>query len=259
MSGHQAKKEFSIERNMRAVGIEPSSVFASAQAPLDGESVSNAELLEALNALGNQVDSLKASLSDLPAQQSAPQESMHSETIEDENLAKDVRVEIAQMVRSIGAAKREISQIKHPMSDDDQILRASSELDAIVEATEVATNGILEASEEIDGLLKELESKYSAEEDLVDGCEKIANLVIGIMEHCNFQDITGQRVTKVVKTMRFIEDRILAMIGIWGVDAFSDLPVEAEGEAEGDGEDIMHGPQLANEGISQDDIDALFD
>jgi len=259
MSGHQAKKEFSIERNMRADGIEPTPALAFTKAPLDGESVSNAELLEALNALSNQVDSLKGSLTNLPAAPAQAPAHTDAETTKDEELAKDVRVEIAQMVRSIGAAKREISQIKHPMSDDDQILRASSELDAIVEATEVATNGILEASEEIDGLLKGLEAKYSAEEDLVDGCEKIANLVIGIMEHCNFQDITGQRVTKVVKTMRFIEDRILAMIGIWGADAFTDLPVEHEGEAEGDGEDIMHGPQLANEGISQDDIDALFD
>jgi len=258
MSVHQVGKKFSIERNMRADGIEPAPALASARAPL-GESVSNAELLEAINALGNQVASLKGSLTNLPAQTSAPQENTDTETAAEEELAKDVRVEIAQMVRSIGAAKREISQIKHPMSDDDQILRASSELDAIVEATEVATNGILEASEEIDGLIKGLESKYSAEEDIVDGCEKIANLVIGIMEHCNFQDITGQRVTKVIKTMRFIEDRILAMIGIWGADAFSDLPVETEGQDEGDGEDIMHGPQLANEGISQDDIDALFD
>ena len=258
MSAHQAKKEFFIERNMRAEGIEPTpaSVFTPMPA---GDTVSNAELLEALNILSDQVDSLKGSLANLPAQGAAPQEDADTETPADEELAKDVRVEIAQMVRSIGAAKREISQIKHPMSDDDQILRASSELDAIVEATEVATNGILEASEEIDGLLKELEAMFSAEEDVLVGCEKIANLVIGIMEHCNFQDITGQRVTKVVKTMRFIEDRILAMISIWGVDAFSDLPVEAEDTPEEGGEDIMHGPQLANEGISQDDIDALFD
>ena len=35
---------------------------------------------------------------------------------------------------------------------------------------------------------------------------------------CSFQDITGQRTEKVVNVLRFIEQRINAMIEIWGVE-----------------------------------------
>jgi hypothetical protein len=47
--------------------------------------------------------------------------------------------------------------------------------------------------------------------------------LVNIME-----DITGQWVDKVVKTIRYIKDRILAMLGIWGADAFINLPVKDE-------------------------------
>ena len=46
------------------------------------------------------------------------------------------------------------------------------------------------------------------------------------MEACSFQDITGQRVNKVVKTIRYIQDWIVAMIGIWDKEALIDLPVK---------------------------------
>ncbi len=88
--------------------------------------------------------------------------------------------------------------------------------------------------------------------------DHVANEVTKIIEACSFQDITGQRITKVVNTIRFIEERILAMIEIWGAAAFADLPISQESNAEGDA-GLMNGPQLANKGISQDDINALFD
>ncbi|MCZ6542137.1 MAG: protein phosphatase CheZ, partial [Planctomycetota bacterium] len=88
--------------------------------------------------------------------------------------------------------------------------------------------------------------------------EQIANEIIKIFEACNFQDITGQRTNKVIKTIRFIEEKILALINIWGVDAFLDLPVHDQPVANGD-DALMNGPQRANEGITQDEINALFD
>ena len=77
------------------------------------------------------------------------------------------------------------------------------------------------------------------------------------MESCNFQDLTGQRTTKVITTLRHIEERIVAMIGIWGIEAFEELPVP---QSENDGDEaLLNGPAKAGEGISQADIDALFD
>ena len=44
--------------------------------------------------------------------------------------------------------------------------------------------------------------------------------MISIFEACNFQDLTGQRINKVMTTMKFIEHHINTMMDIWGgVDA----------------------------------------
>lgn len=171
----------------------------------------------------------------------------------------DVRIEIAQMVRSIGRAKAELAAIKHPMAEaeDDRIRRASSELDEIVVATETATEDILRSTEHIGELLDEILARHPTDERLHALTEEAGQELVNIMEACSFQDITGQRVNKVVNTIRFIQDRILAMIGIWGPDAFADLPVKAADE--GSEDSLLNGPALGNEGLSQSDIDALFD
>ena len=78
-----------------------------------------------------------------------------------------------------------------------------------------------------------------------------------MFEACNFQDITGQRISKVVKTLQFIEERVNKMIEIWGEEGFTDVKQDQE---ERDAEAaLLNGPQLANQGVSQADIDKLFD
>ncbi len=106
--------------------------------------------------------------------------------------------------------------------------------------------------------MRKLAALHPEDVELVNLGDQIANEIIKIFEACNFQDITGQRINKVIKTIRFIEGRILALINIWGVDAFLDLPVEIQSAAEGD-DALMNGPQLENQGITQDEINALFD
>ncbi len=170
--------------------------------------------------------------------------------------ARDVRLEIAQMVRTIGRAKTEIAAIKHPYAEDDRIMAAAGELDAIVVATETATEDILGAAEKIESLAEQLREQNADIEEVVVASDHLANEATKIFQACNFQDITGQRTQKVVKTLRFIEGRILAMIEIWGRQAFEDLPVEPlDGEDTGN---LMNGPQLDDQGLTQADIDALM-
>jgi chemotaxis protein CheZ len=171
------------------------------------------------------------------------------------------RIEIAQMVRMIGRAKMEIAAIKHPMADDDRMLNAAGELDAIVVATETSTQDVLAASEEIENLTRKIANACHDDEEVVGMTDRIANEIIKIFEACNFQDITGQRINKVIKTLRFIEERILSMIEIWGTEAFAELPVPETGHAaQTDGDDgLMNGPQREGGGITQDEINALFD
>jgi len=77
------------------------------------------------------------------------------------------------------------------------------------------------------------------------------------MEACTFQDITGQRVTKIIRSMQFVEERVLAMVDLMGRDSVAkeaaELPVETQEK-----DPLLNGPQLPGNAISQDDIDKLF-
>lgn len=259
MTNAAPRKEFSVERMMRKQRGDTSADFlqeAQTGAMLAGD---GAAILEAIAALREEVADLKAMASS--GGMAAP---AAAESSEIDEMARDVRIEIAQMVRVIAKTKQEIAQIKHPFGHEgDKIERAHSELDAIVMATEQATQSILEATEQLESGFSTLAALAEEDQEMLELIDKLNDQVTQILEACNFQDITGQRITKVVKTVRFIEDRILAMIAIWGAQAFEDLPVHSDGAAEGEevegDENLLQGPQLGNEGISQAEIDALFD
>lgn len=170
-----------------------------------------------------------------------------------------IRTQIEEMNEHIHKAKMQIASLRHPKAEDDRLLNAATELDAIVKDTEMATHTILESAEQIDDLAMTL--KNSAPTEFVaEHVEQIAFIVTKIFESCNFQDITGQRINKVVSTLEFVEERVHNMILIWGEEAFADLPVPEDlTEDRPDDADLLNGPQLEGEGISQDDIDKLFD
>ncbi len=242
MAFQQAVKEFSAERQIRArrhVG--------------GADGVSNADLNLAMQELRGDIAELRRQQAEVPP----PVADHRPESLaEEDSLA--ARIEIAQMVRVIGRAKIEIASIKHPSEQDDRMQLAASELDAIVLATETSTQDVLSASEQIETYMRQITGLHPKDDEIATLGEQVANEIIKIFEACNFQDITGQRTTKVIKTIRFIEEKILALIAIWGVDAFLDLPVNNQALMEGD-DALMNGPQSGNEGITQDEINALFD
>ena len=167
-----------------------------------------------------------------------------------------LRGQLLELRDSIDKTKREIAAMRSPGQTDDRLMSAAMELDAIVGATEVATHNILSASEDLNDAIFELKDRIGdvgAHQKLDD----MANMVMKIFENCNFQDITGQRTGKVVKTIDFLEDRIMTMINIWGEEEFQGIEVTEE--AQDEDEKLLQGPQLDGAGVSQDDIDALFD
>ncbi len=91
--------------------------------------------------------------------------------------------------------------------------------------------------------------------------EEIQERVVSIFEACNFQDLTGQRISKVMTTMKFIENHITVMMDIWGgVDAIKTHAPPIVDAREGDAR-LLNGPKLEGDvgHASQNDIDALFD
>ncbi len=168
-----------------------------------------------------------------------------------------LRREMRDLRDYIRQTKTEIAAIKHPKAREDRIVSATYELDAIVGATESATHDILQQAEEIERLAERIRDNVT-DELAVNVADQISDATLRLFEACGFQDITGQRVAKVVRTLRYVEDRVLAIIRIWGEEEFGAVPLpQAQGSA-GDEAALLNGPQLAGAGIDQSAVDSLF-
>lgn len=167
-----------------------------------------------------------------------------------------LRRELQEMSASIQKTRCEISAIKPQNDDDNRIMAATEELDAIVTATERATSDILSATERLQDIGEKLRNS-GVDADI---CDEIDTHATGIFMACSFQDITGQRTTKVVNVLRYLEQRVNAMIQIWGVveeTASGHVPDIKDGDTRPDAH-LLNGPQKDGEGVSQDEIDALL-
>jgi chemotaxis protein CheZ len=165
--------------------------------------------------------------------------------------------DIEALAKFIAAAKADISSLRADEINSKFIPTASNELTAIVGATEHATNEIFEAVDAIEAACAEMEPEAAA---------PFADAVTRIYEACSFQDITGQRITKIVKVLQDVEDRVSSLLEVFGEQVPERKP-EAAGpkepapdvapEAAAD-EELMNGPQLPANAMSQEDIDALM-
>lgn len=158
--------------------------------------------------------------------------------------------ELEALVRFIRLAKREIAALCPDEIREKHIREASDELDAIVAHTEEATGAILDAAEKIEKIASALD---------VDPAMKLAEEVTRIYEACNFQDITGQRIGKVVAALKNIEARIEALTSALGgaaaVGAGREAPASETAKSD---KDLLHGPQLPANAKTQEEIDALL-
>jgi chemotaxis protein CheZ len=175
------------------------------------------------------------------------------------NEMQKLKNELVIIHAAIARTKQEIATLHATGFHGEQASRMTHELDAVVTGTEQATQTILNMVEDIDQFATTMIDGSAAQDNVALG-KAIQDRVVRVFEACNFQDITGQRISKVVNTWKFIEGHIGAMMEIWGgIDAFKDFMPEAPAEREGD-DALLNGPKLDNDGghASQDDIDALF-
>ena len=159
-----------------------------------------------------------------------------------------LRQELQEMSGYIMQTRREIASL-HPDHGASRIMSATGELGAIVSATERATTEILKGAERIQAAAARL-PKNAANDPIR---SEIEGQVIDIMMACSFQDITGQRTSKVVNTLRYIEKRVNSMIEIWDLRGAAPVP---ETDSRPDAH-LLNGPSLAGS-VDQADVDALF-
>ncbi|MBB4265901.1 protein phosphatase CheZ [Roseospira visakhapatnamensis] len=255
------RRPFTAEMRRGPRGAEPP-VLTSEGPAEDG----NAAVLQAIAVLTERLASLESRLPEPAAPAAEPEpapdpgpppEVLHLERNKEE--VKVLRMEISALARCIDETKTEIAKLRDQQAQGDRLTAVAHELDAIVGATESATNGILDIIESVASMVSEIQAQ---EQDsyIRQLADDIQDKLMGVFEHCNFQDLTGQRITKVVNTMKFIEERIDHMMDIWGRDGFL-VDAEDEWQAQRAEEEkrLLNGPQIGQKGISQDEIDALFD
>jgi len=149
---------------------------------------------------------------------------------------RGIYLQLQRLADFITKTRGELSSLRPTEVKQEFISKATDELDAIVEGTASATHRIMDAADVIMDTTARM-----AKED----ADKAMSAVNSIYEACTFQDITGQRVTKVVGMLKVIEDRI-------------DKMVIALGELEPEGDIKPSQTPASDVGASQDDIDALF-
>lgn len=167
--------------------------------------------------------------------------------------------ELEELSSFIEQTKAEIAAINPEEIPDEHIPEATDELDAVIEATEVATNSIMEAAEMIESVAEEVSDEQA---------DVLSQAVTQIYEACSFQDITGQRIHKVVGALKEIEQKVETVVEKFGPDQATRDEMKRKRQAEKDNadagaadvdeEDLLQGPQLAENANSQDDIDALL-
>ncbi|MEJ8474814.1 protein phosphatase CheZ [Roseibium algae] len=164
-----------------------------------------------------------------------------------------IRLDIAEMHDAIEQTKNEIANIKTEGDASNRFVDASHELDLIVSQTEGATQTILESAEQIQEQAWKLREAGASDE----ACDEIDAKATEIFMACSFQDLTGQRTTKVVQVLRYLESRINSMISIWGIEGKEADPDAGPVDSRPDSH-LLNGPQDEGKGVSQTNVDDMF-
>ncbi len=167
-----------------------------------------------------------------------------------------LKQELDGLSRYILRVREEVAAIDRPAKPTDDFESMGDQMIAVVKATEEATETIMSAMESNSDAVTKLREHIDDPEQLalLDTITENAN---NVFEACSFQDITGQRVGRVAKSITFVEERVESLKHLLGEQELAAVEVDEE-DAESDAA-LLNGPQLEGEGLSQDDIDSLFD
>ena len=172
--------------------------------------------------------------------------------------AQAYKAELELIHAALKRSREEVATLGVRAALPPDIARASRELGAVVCGTERATQQVLQAAEDIDQRANTLSAALKSEHER-DLANDIRDAVVQILEACNFQDLTGQRVGKVVETLAFLEEHVGRLMEIWrGIEQFKPIMLD---DGPGGDRKFLNGPKLAGDAghSSQNDIDLLFD
>ena len=166
------------------------------------------------------------------------------ETIVDEQ-DDDLGTEVRAIARHIEKTQVELGTLPPRELTFESIPKADEDLREVVASTETATQSILDSAETI---------MSANSDDLEDYRQTVDNAVMSIFEACCFQDLTGQRISRVAETLGHISEHIQYVTDVINGQGGAHLkPVERLDDP------LVNGPQSAKDAISQDLADNFFE
>ena len=174
--------------------------------------------------------------------------------------APEIRLlaEVEELGRTIARARAEVAALGVDDITDSHIPAASDELEAVVVHTASATDRILAVCETLDGLAEGLGNRGGPTR--ADAAQALRAATTEVYEACGFQDITGQRISKVVGALQAIDLKVARIMEAFGerrrgpdMRRVERLEAGAPTPAA-----LLRGPQLPALAMGQDDIDLLL-
>ncbi len=163
--------------------------------------------------------------------------------------------DILQIFYLVKFLRREIANAGEHLQNK-HITHAHNQLDAIVQSTADATHQILDNAENILTILTSSNCEKTTQSVL----DQINKHTTKIFEACSFQDITGQRISRVIKILKIIEERLENLSRTFGMNDAVATPILTDQEIEESlsNESLMFGPQLPGFEQDQGSIDSLL-
>lgn len=164
------------------------------------------------------------------------------------SLDQSIHKEFVYIADYIARTRTEISKLRPNDIKEQRIPTAGAELEAVVTDTERATETIMHEAETLLGAQPGDLAEYKSEVD---------EAMMRIIEACSFQDLSGQRVSKVVESLRHVEKRVsrfAATMGVHDADADEDEIAEAERKKKLH----LNGPAIGGPEVKQDAIDEMI-
>ena len=160
----------------------------------------------------------------------------------------------------ISLVKAEVARIRYSDEGQDPLLTASEELEALKATTAEATSEILGIAEAVLAAIGRMRSKDLPEGSAGELAEVEARMM-RLFEVCGFQDLTGQRSTKVARVLQGLDGRVGSVLDLLDhVEIPDEIAVQTRSSQESQDPDaaLLSGPQAVGAGLAQGDIDALF-
>lgn len=164
------------------------------------------------------------------------------------SLDQSIHKEFVYIADYIARTRTEISKLRPNDIKEQRIPTAGAELEAVVTDTERATESIMAEAEAL------LDTKP---DDLAAYKAQVDEAMMRVIEACSFQDLSGQRVSKVVESLRHVEKRVsrfAATMGVHDAEADEDEVAEAERKKKLH----LNGPAIGGPEVQQDAVDELI-